>query len=106
MPVETTPALRLPHPRCSASFAVLRERPCLRTVCKGSRTQPNPHVLQRQEAHIPLSQTCVARLTRPFLPCCNSPNFARTCGCSYKAIAIGNSVVAYSVERGIAAVKN
>src|SRR5882762_7740027 len=98
MPVEMTPGPRLPRPRYSASFAVPRGRPCLRTVCKGSRTQLNLHVLQRQETRIPLSQTYVAWLTRPLLPCCNSPNFARSCGCSYQATAIGNSVVAYSVE--------
>src|ERR1700694_913232 len=86
-----TPALHLPHPRCSASFAVPCGRPYLRTVCKASRMLPNLHVLQQPETRIPVLQTCVAWPAAPLLSCRSSANFARTCGSSHRTIPTGNS---------------
>src|ERR1700724_1999258 len=86
-----TPALHLRHPRCSASFAARRERPYLRTVCKASRTQRNLHVSQQQQTCILLSQSCVAWPASSFLSRYDSPNFGRTCGCSFQAIATDDS---------------
>src|SRR5580692_9191115 len=55
---------------------MLREGPCLRPVCKGSRMRPNPHVSQRQQRCIPLSPTCVVWPTCPF-PCSRRAPFLR-----------------------------